>query len=339
MPQTATQLETQRIQQVLDPPPAFSLRQFALSLGWLLLIPALVYVLTFPIVMIPALGFSRLGVSKFGQVLDYGFNVHDVNADVVIFGDSSGFIGIDPRVVDAELGVKTVVIPNTVGSLPVLGVMPLQRYLAHNRPPRLIVFYFTRWNLDYDDPRRHEALFEGEEVLLRHGSWREIAGFARRKPTELLTFPFKLYSTLGWNNISYALHHRGGAGSTDAQLGHMDFAFAYPPMAAPCNLVAVGLTGTADGSVRALVDRYSSPGTQVRVYLAPIPDCSNSSLALRHSFKDLGAVQPTLLPPSWFVGDNADAHIRPQAVAANSRLFAKSLRPWVQSAGILTFAQ
>ena len=334
MLQTATQSETERIKDIPYPPPVFSLRQFARSLGWLLLIPAVVYLLTFPIVMIPRLGFSRLGISKFGPVLDYGFDVRNVNADVVIFGDSSAFIGIDPRVVDAELGVKTVVIPNTVGSLPVLGVMPLQRYLTHNRPPRLLVLYFSPWNLDYNDPKRRDLLFEGEEILFRHGSWREIARFARRKPAEVLTFPFKVYSTLGWNNLSYALHHRDREQSTDALMGHMDYAFAYPPMAAPCKLLASGLSSAGDASVRALVNKYTNAGTQVRVYLAPIPGCSNAGAALQHSFQDLAAARPIVLPPSWFVGDDADAHIRPVAVAANSRLFVKRLGPWLQSAGI-----
>ena len=205
MAPTATLTETERIEHVLHPPPAFTLRQFAFSLGWLLMVPLTVYLLTFPLVIIPSLGFDRLGVSKFGPVLDYGFNARDTNADVVIFGDSSAFIGIDPRVVNAELSVKTVVIPNTVGSLPVLGDMPLQQYLIHNRRPHLIILYFSPWNLDYNDPNRRDLLFEGEEILFRHGSWREIAQFAKRKPVEALMFPFKVYSTLGWTTLSYTL--------------------------------------------------------------------------------------------------------------------------------------
>ena len=336
MLQTVRQDETELVDhQVLAPPSAFSLPQFARSLGWLFLIPAVVYLLTFPFVMIPRLGFDRLGISKFGPVLDYGFDARNVNADVVIFGDSSAFIGIDPRVVNGELGVKTVVIPNTVGSLPVLGAMPLQRYLTHNRPPRLLVLYFSPWNLDYDDPKRRDLLFEGEEILFRHGSWPEIARFAERKPAEVLTFPFKVYSTLGWNNLSYALHHRNREQGTDALLGHMDYAFTYPPMTAPCKLLASGIDGDGDASVRALVNRYTTSQTQVKVYLAPIPGCSNSGVVLQHSFHDLAVAKPIVLPPSWFVGDDADAHIRPVAVAANSRLFADSLRPWLQGDGIL----
>ena len=284
--------------------------------------------------MIPSLGFDRLGVSKFGPVLDYGFNARDTNADVVIFGDSSAFIGIDPRVVNAELSVKTVVIPNTVGSLPVLGDMPLQQYLIHNRRPHLIILYFSPWNLDYNDPNRRDLLFEGEEILFRHGSWREIAQFAKRKPVEALMFPFKVYSTLGWTTLSYTLHHRDREQSTDALLGHMDYAFTYPPMIASCKLVANGFWGTQDASVRALVQKYSNARTQVRVYLAPIPGCDDADFALQHTPQKIAPFQPLVLPPSWFVGDEANAHIRPVEVADNSRLFAKTLATWLESAGI-----
>lgn len=333
MLQTALQDETERLERVLYPPHAFSRHQFARSLAWLAVIPVVVYLLTFPFVMIPGLGFSRLSISKFGPVLDYGFEARDVNADVVIFGDSSAFIGVDPRIVNAELGVKTMVIPNTVGSLPVLNGMPLKAYLAHNKPPRLLVMYFSAWNLDYNDPRRRDFLFEGEEILLRHGSFTEILQFARRKPFELLTFPFKVYSTLGWNNFTYAIHHRYVKTGNDV-LGHMDFDFKYPPMVAPCTISDTFLSQTGDASVQSLVRQFTKAGTKVEVYLAPMPECSHTEAILQRSFRDVGAAKPVVLPPSWFVGDDSDAHIRPAQVAANSRLFAMRLRPTIQALGI-----
>ena len=335
MLQTATQIERERVAQVLHPPPAFSRHQFARSIGWLLLIPAVVYVLTFPFVMIPALGFSRLSISKFGPVLDYGFEARNVNADVVIFGDSSAFIGIDPRVVNAELGVKTMVIPDTVGSLPVLNGMPLRTYLAHNKPPRLLVMYFSAWNLNYNDPQRHDLLFEGEEMLLRHGSFADIAQFARRKPLEVLTFPFKVYSALGWNNLNYARHHPNQRKEVNDVLGHMDYAFTYPPMVSPCKIPELYLEEGGDASVRALVQQFENAGTRVEVYLAPMPECSNSDAILQRTFQNVGAAKPIVLPPSWFVGDDSDAHIRPAQVGANSRLFSMRLRPWLQDLGAL----
>ncbi len=319
---------------VPSPPQGFTLRQFARSIGWLLLIPAFVYLITFPLVMIPRLGFGQLGISKFGPVLDYGYDVRNANADVVIFGDSSAFIGIDPRVINAELGIKSVVIPNTVGSLPVLGIMPLERYLAHNRPPRLLVLYFSSWNLDYNDPKRQHLLFEGEEILLRHGSWLEITKFAQQRPQEMLTFPFKVYSTLGWSNLSYAIEHRAHVQDTASFMGHMDYAFSYPPMSDTCKLLASNISNAGDASVRALMNKYQNAGTPVRVYLAPIPGCSNADIFLTNSYPDLGAAKPRVLPPSWFAGDDSDAHIRPAAVAANSRLFARSLDPWLKDVGI-----
>ncbi|GAA3762259.1 hypothetical protein [Terriglobus aquaticus] len=333
MSQTATMNERERIEQILHPRAEYTPRQFARSILWVLAVPLAVYLLTFPLVMMPGSGFSRLGVSKFGPVLDYGYNVRHADADVVIFGDSSAFIGIDPRVVNATLGTKALVIPNTIGSLPVLGDIPLQRYLSHNRPPRLLVLYFAPWNLDYNDPRRHDLLFEGEEVLFRHGSLRDILRFAMRKPAEFLTFPLKVYSTLGWNTLSFTLHQGDREHNTDATLGHMDYAFDFPPMPDTCHLVAHGMWKTGDASVRALMQKLSTPQTQVKVYLAPIPGCSDALYAVEHMGQPIGA-KPLILPPSWFAGDDANGHIRPDHVAENSLLFAKTIAPWVQQAHI-----
>ena len=291
----------------------------------LLLVPCLFYFAMFPLAMLPGLGFDRWGGDKWAPVLDFGFHADCQNADVVVFGDSSAAVGLDPRLIDAEVGTKSVVLPNTVGSLPVTGDMAVRRYLAHNSPPRLLVFYFLPWNLDYQRTGTGKFYFEGEEMLLRNGSWREIAAFARTHPREMLSFPWEMNSMLGMQNILITLRSNRFRETAEAR-GHIDYANPVGPMSSPCEIPSAYLRQEGSASVRELVRRYATPQTRVAVYLAPIPDCQNAGLLLRRSFAELGALPPRTLPPSSFAEDGLYGHILPGSVAASSRLFAEALR-------------
>ncbi len=295
---------------------------YARYLWGVLLIPALLYPFAFLLVCLPS--YEHWATSQWGPMLEYPYN-SKADADVVVFGDSSAFFGIDPRIVNAELGVKTVVLPDTVGSIPVTGDKPLRAYLAHNRQPRLIVFYFSAWNLDFNHTA-YGRLFEGEEMMFRHMSGREIAAFGLHHPLELLEFPLRLYSTFGPKMATGKLHHVDREESTEAALGHAEYREPFFPLDASCKIPENYIANTGSESVRALVRRYTTPGTRVAVYLAPIPSCINSADVSTRSFASLGAAQPKLMPAESFAGDPYYAHVRPESVPVASTLFANAVK-------------
>ncbi len=301
------------------------MRSFRRFVYWLLLVPAAVYIAVFPLAMIPALRFDRWGGSKWAPVLNFGFHADHQNADVVIFGDSSAAVGIDPRLLDAELGIRSVVLPNTLGSLPVTGDMALRRYLEHNTSPRLIVFYFSPWDLNYNGPGGEKFLFEGEQMLLRNGSWHDIASFARAHPLALLAFPWQANSMLGVKNVWMTLRSDRQR-DTERARGHIDYNDPIGPLQAPCKINDADIRETSSASVERLVSRYAARGLHVAVYLAPIPACSNSGIFTERSFAQLGAAPPATLPPPYFAADGMFAHILPPFVPASSRLFVDALR-------------
>jgi len=308
-----------------QPPEPRSLRPFRRFLLLLLLIPALVYIAMFPLAMIPALGFDRWGGSRWAPVLNFGFHADHQNADVVIFGDSSAAAGVDPRLVDAELGIRSIVLPNTLGSLPVTGDMALRRYLEHNTRPRLIVFYFSPWDLDYDRPGKDKFLFEGEQMLLRNGSWHDIASFARRHPLALLAFPWQANSMLGVKNVWMTLRTDRQRDTAQAQ-GHIDYNDPIGPMHTPCEIPVAYLNDRSSSSVQQVVRRYAARDLHVAVYLAPIPACNNAREITSRTFSELGAAPPATLPATSFAADGLFAHVLPPFVPESSRLLASTLR-------------
>ena len=290
----------------------------------LLLIPAIFYPL--PFFIATSASYEHWSTSQWTPMLEYAYNTQPQNADVVIFGDSSAFIGLEPKILNRELGIHSLVLPDSIGSIPVTGDMPLRTYLAHNRPPRLLVLYFTAWDLDFAHIPKFR-IFEGEEMLLRHGNASEIMQFTLHHPTEMLQFPFRLYSTFGPKMIRAALHHVNREGDTANALGHADYNdTAFPPLKEPCTIPSAYLSQTGTASVQELVRRYSTPKTRVMVYIAPIPNCHNSAEAADRSYASVGASPPAVLPAGFFVGDVYYAHIVPAAVPAASEVFAAALQ-------------
>ena len=289
---------------------------------WLFLLPVILYVTAIPLVCMPS--YERWGPSHWGPVLEFAYNTQALDADIVIFGDSSAFLGIDPRIVDQQLDVKSVVLPNTVGSLPVNGDRALKYYLAHNRRPRLIVLYFTAWDLDYASSK-DTHLYEGEEMLLRHGSWSEIVHFALEHPLELPAFPLRDYSSIGSTWIQSFLHHTDRRRQTAQALGHVDDREDYPALANDCTIPSRYLTARSATSVQGLASQYRKQGYDVAVYLAPMPDCSNARAVANRTYDNLALAPPAMLPPVDFKGDGFYAHVQPEYVPVASHLFAQTI--------------
>ncbi len=307
--------------------PAIDRRSYLRYLLWAALIPSVLWLLAFPLVC--SRSYERWGETEWGPVLEYPYEAGTPDADVVIWGDSSAFIGVDPRLVNQQLGIRSVVLPSTVGSLPVMGDGPLRNYLAHHKQPTLIVLYFSPWNLDFNHmaPGRH---FEGEEMMMRHGTAREIALYALRHPFEIFAFPTRLYSTFGSKMLVEFLHGKSREQETLASLGHAPYAEPYPPLGDLCRIPSAYLKQYGTQSVEQLRDRYRTPGTQVMVYLAPVPDCTNSGSLGTRSFASLGAAAPVRMPPTDFADDPYYTHIRPSEVPASSAVFANALKEHLQ---------
>ena len=297
-------------------------RAFRRFLLWLFAIPVLLYLPVIPLVRTP--GYMHWWPSHWGPMLDFGWNSRGQDADVILFGDSSAFLGVDPRLVNRQLGVKTLVLPNTVGSLPVMSDKPLAAYLARNRKPELIVLYFTAWDLNFG-ARTDTKLYEGEEILLRHGTAAEIIRFALQHPFEVPVFPLRAYSSLGSLTAKGLALGHDRQRETAAALGHTDYLEITTPMLATCTLPKQLTDATDATGVQQLAVKYRALGYRVETYLAPMPRCTNAARFSAASYPGLASVPPVPLPPASFIQDGMYAHVAPRAVPVTSQLFAEWL--------------
>ena len=288
-----------------------------------LLLCALLYCLPFALLRTPS--FERWVGSPFGPALDYGYTLQHQNADILLFGDSSAAVGLDPLQLSRALNLTVINLPNTGASLQVVGDQVLRRYLQHNRAPRLIVFYFVPWNLDYAHQPRGPIVYEGEEVLFRHGSRQDVVAYVRHHPADVFRFPLLFYSINPIAAARAVWHHRHPVQAVAASHGYADPMAHYPSLAEPCTLPPTVLSDPSHQTIEDLLRTYTTPQTRTLLYLAPIPACTNASALTSRFYPVLHAAASRTLPVVDFKSDVTYAHVRPNAVSEVTAALLKTL--------------
>jgi hypothetical protein len=263
-------------------------------------------------------------LSYWGRVIETNYHLDHQDADVVIFGDSTAATNFDPVRLGRDLHLKVIVLPNVSTSLPVSGFQPLVHYLAENKQPRLIVFYFSGWDLDFIHNPFTQIVEEGQEMLLLHGSWPEVLHYARTNPRKMLMFPLHFYATSNrFGDLVYFRAHE----IPRLELGHITDLPHPTPMKPDCEFNLSRLTNAAaDTSTREGVQQFTKPGTQTLVYISPIPRCKylQDVENLRHPGLDVAPVQ--VLAPKNFREDGWQAHMLTKAIGPSTESLEAAIR-------------
>ena len=90
--------------------------------------------------------------------------------DILIYGDSTAMVGIDPRIVTERTHMKACNIAPSMNSIKLVGTVPLDRYLARNPRPRYLFLQFLPSNMHpHPDPEDKRVGFDGYLPMLRYG--------------------------------------------------------------------------------------------------------------------------------------------------------------------------
>ena len=293
-------------------------------LGRIVCVFAILYVIPWCLIRLPNL--ERWLPSVYGPTLDFAYQTAGENADVLLVGDSSLILGIDPSQMSRQLHLKVISLPNTIGSLRTDGEMSLQRYLKTNKPPKLIVLYVNAWNLDYSHIDDGISFYEGEEMMLRHGDASHLAWFARHHPFAILKFPFTFYVA----NVDYTIatwkDHKHPIEDTRATGGHYDALYTISPYELPCSLPQIKTREIPLDSAKEFLAEYTTQATKTLVFAAPIPNCGGAKLLTDRSYAEIGAAPPIVMKANDFKGDPFYAHPEPSGVAEATNNLTNAVR-------------
>ena len=292
----------------------------------LMILPCVAVLFLVPLV-VDTYWFANNAYFNWVPVRDYPYEVTGANADVVIFGDSSALAGVDPLLMQQQLGVSVVNLSPIVRSLFMMRDKPLAAYLKHNKPPKLIVIYLAVWQTEMP---REEASTDGLIVMMRHDNAADALGWALRHPVGMLNADIYL-GNLILGNLRQPVTMAGHNAAWNKH-GFLPYPGVLPHLTASCVIGPQHHLARDFGAwPQLMVKRYQSAQTDVVLYLAPAPDCKG----LGEYYRVADNIQPRpinqwqVLDPNLFLDDIADAHPEERFVPVTTQLLIDSLRPLI----------
>ena len=292
--------------------------------------------LILPLLAIPAfirLGssdfFLRHGASVWVQSNDAVFGMRDRDCDVLIYGDSTAMTGINPDVVERNTGFKTCNIAVTNAVLAVTHNLTLNRYLANNAKPRVLLIQLSPDGFQPESNVWNQTVYpEGLLELLRHGSPAESRRVLFTHPQQAIAFAgyaagFSLYAVVKdvWYHVTTL---RPEEDTVTIRNGF------FTPPSPPSTSCEAGATfsnpGAGGGFPRTVVGEfendYANRSGIVLVNVAPIPSCDQNLAAFSSELSGVTSNSLLPLPVSLF---NDPRHYTAVGSAVVSRLIAQEL--------------
>jgi len=305
-------------------PPSSAPQPYGRYLALLLLLPAVILLFTFPF----AASQTFLNVSRrpLWHATHYRYILPpNQNCDVVIAGDSSGMIGVDPHVLEARTGWKTCNLALPYVGTAVAGTRVLDDYLARNRPPRFIVFHFSGNHLRRPQVDEDNGIVDAWLMADEHFPVGEAARLFVSHPLNTLRFVAAVWKEFlatkqilrpDWSRATYRSHMQEQV----QERGWMPERGTTPEVV--CGWQA-GAIRTESAYLDGLRGRYTRGQTQAVVWANPARDCDQHIPDYQQNSAALGLAPAQVYDRALFF----DAfHLNTEGAARNAAALADYLR-------------
>jgi hypothetical protein len=253
------------------------------------------------------------------QLQDSAFTLRNTSCDVVIDGDSTANVGIDPRVIAEQTGLTACNIATNRPNTDDLGTMPLDHFLANNPKPKLIVFQLGPEDFyRAKSPWQHAGPYTPLLLLSRHLPQRDALRIMIKHPAE--TTQFLLYvlqheaMPLKFDSPKVAEQFRRALEHAQQSNGQLDLNL---PAQTTCRAPALALFGPLDTTwADKLRQKYSGLAIPVLVRAAPLPACDPQLAKFQHDLAPLVDGNVEALPIGMFVA--GDRHTTQEGSQADT---------------------
>jgi hypothetical protein len=252
--------------------------------------------------------FIRHGASVWVRSNDAVFDMHDRECDVVVYGDSTAMTGIDPDLVEERTGFRTCNIAVTNAVLAVTNNLTLDRFLAQNSKPRVILVQLSPDGFQAENHAWDRTIYaEGLLELLRHGKPGDVRRVMFTHPEESVSFAGYAAGFSAWYFMKdvwfHATHLRSEEDTVMVRNG-----FFTPPSPARTSCAPATSVVSDDARQskfsRSLVadyrNSYSNRAGLVLINVAPIPACDQNLAAFQAQLDGVTSNSLVPLPIQYF---------------------------------------
>jgi hypothetical protein len=256
--------------------------------------------------------------------IEVKFNARNINADVLLVGDSALLNGVDPAVITADTHLTSYNLGMPVSAFMYDPYVLLDTYLMQNTKPKLILLYVSPVaSPSHPDP--YFSCYDAGIMFLRYGGYRQSLKFFAALPSRFLSFAFTVYDFLIWHFDRTGQYFADQSASLIAERG-------YSPNRGPADdHLTLATCKSADSSTGPLDsvfyqqfrERYEARGIPVAIYLAPFADCDSRFDYYAEHAKGLTDNEVGHLPYSLFAHDAVREHLLDSGAAVNSHIVAR----------------
>ena len=254
--------------------------------------------------------------------LGYGATLRGADCQIVVYGDSSAMVGVDPSVLSRETGLTACNIAEFEGMTILNGTMVLDDYLAQNRPPRFLVFVYTPEDFDPATRRNEVGMFEAITWRMgQPGKLKDLAAVMRH-PEEFFTWAEQgLRLAVERSQTPEAsLAVQNIRADHDGQL----------PVSAPAMTSCGGPSTSARNHpdrawVQGLRSKYGAGGIDVLVDPMSVPDCDAQLAQFRQQLAGVADETVETLPVNVFTTDGR-LHMNAEGANLFSQRIAEQIR-------------
>jgi hypothetical protein len=282
-----------------------------------------------PLLSIRSPGYLLLTSNLWNAKLDYPFSLKNRSFDVVIYGDSTASVGLDPRIISADLKVSVVNLAVTSGVLREARDYPLDRYLSANHKPKLLVLAISPSSVSIDQQSPEVQSIDAWWLISRYASPVFAAGQFLLHPRML---PALWSETIHQEIFDGGLLHRkafeAGEKSIIASHGWLSYPKAVSPLQSCRNQVAMSDKALNEHSyINQFEKKYQALGIPVKVFFTPVPDCDSNLGSMQARLSGLALNEPYEIPRGLLADDAVVDHALPAGAIEISRCFAVAVKP------------
>lgn len=262
------------------------------------------------------------------RMMGYALRAAGKNCDVVLYGDSTALVGMDPSVIQSETGLTACNIAEIRTVLEVVGVhLPLDQYLAHNRPPKFLITAWGPGNFDFEHRPMESYFPDGYlyEFQYNRGPW--LWGALIRHPKGTISFLLWVQGSILQNLLNklvlgspQQVDYRSLRDSRDGA-----FLFPQPPQRACEQFPSMPWISPARlrTSADKFKEQYATRTGHLLVDITPIADCFVEGRYRIASVQGLYDNTAQLWPVDKFASMNI--HLAPQGARSFSEQVARQI--------------
>ena len=306
-------------------------RSLYLYLLPLVLVPCLLFVAA--LLIVPTPWFMEHTGSDYLPNMGYATTLHNTRCDVLVYGDSSALLAVDPAIVQAETGLSACNIAEFEGITLMDGTDLVDTFLRNNPRPRLLLFLYTPDDLSRPRKWPPISMFEAISYNLEY----------RRNLRTVLTLLSHPDESFAWAELGMrrAIQRARSPAMPQKEIHQREAGrgvFRPEPSIAQDCPQAPRETAPDIRWVAALRSRYGVNGTRVLVDATPTAPCDPNLKFFREHIQ--GVVDNSSYPtiPVTSFGTNGHLHTNAAGTKLISTMIAAQIKATLNVAGPLPAA-